>query len=166
MNIYRHDIETSIGRLVLLATDRGLCYVGFADVDKKGADSFIAKHYPDGDIHPEGKHNLDAAEEIRAYLDGKLTRFTVPVDLTAAGFNREVLQAVKRIPYGETLTYGEIAAKLGRPKAARAVGNANRLNPVPLIIPCHRVVSTQGPGGFGGTPQLKKRLLRLEGGEQ
>ena len=98
------------------------------------------------------------------YLAGRRRRFTVPVDLSGVpAFQRRVLQALRRVPYGRTITYGQLAARAGRPRAARAVGQAMAHNPVPLIVPCHRVVASGGGlGGFGGGLALKRRLLALE----
>jgi len=105
-----------------------------------------------------------AEREIREYLAGRRRRFTVPADLSAATpFHRKALAALARVPYGRTVTYGQLAARAGRPRAARAVGQAMANNPLPLIFPCHRVVASGGGlGGFGGGLGLKRRLLALE----
>jgi len=105
-----------------------------------------------------------AEREIVEYLAGRRRRFTVPADLSAAPpFHRKVLAALARVPYGRTVTYGQLAARAGRPRAARAVGQTMARNPVPLVIPCHRVVAGGGGlGGFGGGLDLKRRLLALE----
>lgn len=105
------------------------------------------------------------ARELEAYFGGDLRAFTVPVDLSAASaFTRLVLEATARIPYGETRTYGEIAADIGMPGATQAVGNALGANPVPIMIPCHRVIRADGSmGWFTGGPAIKRRLLAIEG---
>ncbi len=103
------------------------------------------------------------ARELIQYFEGVRTEFTFPVHLAGSAFERRVWSALKRIPYGQTRTYGEVARAIGRPGAARAVGTANGRNPVPIVIPCHRVVAAGGKlGGFGGGLSLKKDLLRLE----
>jgi methylated-DNA-[protein]-cysteine S-methyltransferase len=107
-----------------------------------------------------------AARELAGYAAGRRRTFTVPVDLDPlAPFQRTVARALQRVPFGETVTYGELARRAGRPGAARAVGQAMARNPVPLLVPCHRVVSARGLGGFGGGLALKRRLLALEGVE-
>lgn len=116
---------------------------------------------------------LDA--ELNEYLNGKRRSFSVPVDLSfpapqspedgrapATPFRLLVWEAMRRIPYGQTTTYGELAARIGSPKAVRAVGGACGANPVPVIIPCHRVVAAGGIGGFSGDLNLKRALLELE----
>jgi methylated-DNA-[protein]-cysteine S-methyltransferase len=105
---------------------------------------------------------LDHARGRPEWVEGR--RFTVPLDLSGLSpFHRRVLQATRRIPYGRTATYRDLARRVGRPRAARAVGQAMARNPVPLVIPCHRVVAAGGGlGGFSGGLDLKRRLLALE----
>ncbi|MCM0676347.1 methylated-DNA--[protein]-cysteine S-methyltransferase [Micromonospora phytophila] len=107
-----------------------------------------------------------AVEELRAYFAGKLTEFGVPVAAPGGSdFERAVWREMTRIPYGETLTYGEVARRVGDPGAARAVGVACNRNPVPVIVPCHRIVGAGGKlVGFGGGLPRKVRLLELEAG--
>ncbi len=102
------------------------------------------------------------AAELSAYFQGRSAGFSVPVRLDGPAFFQRVWEELLRIPYGETLTYGELAARVGRPKAARAVGQALAKNPVPIIIPCHRIVAARGLGGFGPGLAWKKKLLALE----
>lgn len=103
------------------------------------------------------------AEQLAQYLAGSRSVFTVPTDPAGTPFQQAVWKQLCAIPYGQTQTYGEVAAAVGNRGAARAVGTANHRNPIPLVIPCHRVVAAGGKlGGYGGGPQLKRRLLRLE----
>ena len=116
-------------------------------------------------IVPDDQQNEFPLNEIHAYLRGELRQFTVPVDLRGTNFQRDVWNAIAGIPYGRTISYGELAAIIKRPKATRAVGQATGANPVPIIIPCHRVIgSSGGLTGFGGGLPLKERLLGLERG--
>lgn len=100
--------------------------------------------------------------EIEAYLSGELTDFEVPWRILGSGFQRAVLKAMATIPYARTATYGDLARQAGDAKASRAVGALCGSNPLPLIIPCHRVVGADGLGGFGGGIEMKKWLLHLE----
>ena len=103
------------------------------------------------------------AEELDAYLRGDLTVFSVPVDLRGTPFQLSVWNALRRIPYGEVRSYTEVAVSIGRPSAIRAVGAANGANPVPVIVPCHRVIGSSGKMvGFGAGVEWKMRLLRTE----
>ena len=104
-----------------------------------------------------------AEGEIRAYLAGELRAFSVPVAISGTDFQLAVWSELRRVRYGETTTYGEIAARLGKPRAARAVGSACRTNPVAMIVPCHRVLSGHGElTGFNGGLERKRSLLELE----
>jgi len=112
-----------------------------------------------------GAYARCARREILEYLRGRRRAFTVPLDLAAVPpFSRRILLAARRIPYGATVTYGRLARHAGSPRAARAVGQVMARNPVPLLVPCHRVVASGGGlGGFTGGLALKRRLLALEG---
>ena len=106
----------------------------------------------------------EARRQLGAYLAGRLRAFDLPCGIDLAPFTTSVLHAVARIPWGETLAYGDVAAAVGNPKASRAVGQAVGANPLPLIVPCHRVLAAGGRlGGFGGGLAWKRWLLALEG---
>jgi len=105
----------------------------------------------------------EAAAQLDAYFAGRLREFSLPLGPEGTEFMKQVWSALCGIPYGKTATYGEIAGKVGRPKAARAVGLANNRNPIPIIIPCHRVIGANGSlTGYAGGLDLKRRLLDLE----
>ena len=105
-----------------------------------------------------------AVAQLEEYFSGKRRRFTLPLDLRGTPFQRRVWKALLQIPYGETRSYRQIARQVGNPKAARAVGMANHANPVGIIVPCHRVIASDGSlGGYAGGIRMKARLLRLEG---
>jgi methylated-DNA-[protein]-cysteine S-methyltransferase len=102
-------------------------------------------------------------KQVREYLSGRRRSFHLPLDPPPAGpFTEKVRQAAAAIPYGETATYGELAARAGSPGAARAVGRVMNRNPLPPVIPCHRVVAAKGLGGFASGPEMKKKMLDLE----
>lgn len=105
----------------------------------------------------------DVAGSIRSYLDGDPVSFPHDIDLSGVtAFQRKVLDGVRDIPYGETRTYKTVAARIGRPNAVRAVANACRANPVPIVIPCHRVVAMNDVGGYAYGEEVKKHLLEIE----
>ncbi|MGD0853135.1 MAG: methylated-DNA--[protein]-cysteine S-methyltransferase [Acidimicrobiales bacterium] len=106
----------------------------------------------------------DAAEQLREYFSGSRRTFKVKLAPSpATDFQSDVWEALRRIPYGQVRTYAEVADAVDRPRAHRAVGNANHANPWPIVIPCHRVVSSVGLGGYGGGEGVKRYLLELEG---
>ena len=105
----------------------------------------------------------DARRQLTEYFDGERRAFDLPLKLDGTEFQMSVLHALQQIPYGETTSYAEIAERIGRPKAVRAVGAANGRNPIPIIVPCHRVIGSHGDlTGFGGGLDTKEALLRLE----
>ena len=155
---------TPVGDLRLAASDFGLVAVEWTE-SQPIFDAFLARlNRPT--ISNE-RRLKPYAKELAEYLNGKRTTFTIPIDWTHfTSFQREALQAVYRIPYGETRTYIDIAREINRPNAYRAVGAANAMNPMPLVIPCHRVIGADGKlHGYGGGEGLptKEWLLRLEG---
>ncbi|HTS64290.1 MAG TPA: methylated-DNA--[protein]-cysteine S-methyltransferase [Candidatus Acidoferrales bacterium] len=106
----------------------------------------------------------EAARQLRAYFGGKLREFDIPLNMQGTPFQKKVWEQLVQIPYGETRSYSQVAVAVGAPKAVRAVGAANGSNPVPIIVPCHRVIGSGGDlTGYGGGLPLKKRLLELEG---
>jgi len=109
---------------------------------------------------------VKAAHQIDEFLTGKRTTFDLPIKTEGTVFQESVWNELRNIPYGETASYSDIAKSIGRPGAYRAVGNACNANPIPLIIPCHRVVASNGIGGFGGGVALKKKLMSIEGIER
>lgn len=163
MTIYHHSFDSTLGRIYSAATDRGVCRIDLPHVDSEDFISSLQRAYPGAEFRTGGTLNLRLQEEISEYLDRNRREFTVPLDLRATDFATSVLHEVASIPYGATRTYGEIARALNKPGGARAVGGANAHNPLPLVIPCHRVVASNGLGGYGGGLDLKRRLLAIEG---
>ncbi len=156
--MYYQVIESPIGELLLAGTDEALCQVHFHG----GRDSIEpASEWEENDVSfREVVHQLDA------YFAGKLESFDLPLQLEGTEFQKKVWRALQEIPYGETWSYGQLARHIGKPQAMRAVGAANGRNPIPVIIPCHRVIGADGTlTGFGGGLPIKKQLLDLERGE-
>jgi len=163
--IYTGELNgTPLGDFRLAASDLGLVAVEWASAQPE-LDAFLARLKRP--LLPNQKKVAPYARELREYLTGKRTAFTIPIDWTHfTQFQREALQAIFRIPYGETRTYIEIAREIDRPHAYRAVGAANAMNPMPLVIPCHRVIGLDGKlHGYGGGEGLptKEWLLKMEG---
>lgn len=147
--MYERLIDSPVGLLTLRAEDGALTAILFGD-QRTGL--------------PGSNQILDQAEaELKEYFAGERKEFTVPVRLMGTDFQKKVWAALAEIPYGGTATYGEIAARIGSPKACRAVGTANHHNPVPIIVPCHRVIGAGGSlTGYGGGLEVKAYLLTLE----
>jgi O-6-methylguanine DNA methyltransferase len=161
--LFLHSFATRIGTIRTAATEKGLALISLPGEPRKYFEGKIEELFSEYEISSGGKVNLQAEKQLAAYLDGRLKKFTLKLDIHASPFQKKVLRRVARIPYGKTMTYGEVARAVGNPKACRAVGMANAQNNLPLVIPCHRVVASSGLGGYGGGLKMKKWLLRLEG---
>jgi len=121
------------------------------------------RHDPEPDWIFNEKPFAVARQQLEEYFAGDRREFDLPLNLSGTEFQVQVLEELQRIPYGETTSYGDIAKRIGRPKAMRAVGAANGRNPIPIIVPCHRVIGSSGDlTGFGGGLDTKAALLRLE----
>jgi methylated-DNA-[protein]-cysteine S-methyltransferase len=156
--------DAPIGELLLAATPRGLVRVSFPDEDEDVALSQLAARVSPRVL--ERPERLDAARrELDQYFSGRRREFDLDLDWQlTAGFRRRVLEAAAGIPFGETSTYTAMAAAAGSPRAHRAAGSALGSNPLPVVVPCHRVVRLGGAlGGYGGGLEVKETLLRLEG---
>ncbi len=157
-------VASPFGRLLVAQTDRGVVSLGLPNLPD---DEFLTA-LSEG-VSPrvlESPAQLDAARrQLDAYFEGRRHAFDLPVDWRLShGFRGRVLHNVALIPYGDTITYATLARKAGNPRAFRAAGTACGHNPIPLIVPCHRVVRSDGePGSYGGGPEMKRALLQLEG---
>jgi methylated-DNA-[protein]-cysteine S-methyltransferase len=156
--------DSPFGPLLLAATPRGLVKLSLPGHDPEEALEDLAKR-----ISPrvlEAPARLDEARrELDLYFEGKLTEFDLPLDWQLSrDFRRRALRAIDRIPYGKTRSYTEIARSAGNERAVRAAGTACGANPIPIVVPCHRVLRTSGAlGGYGGGLPMKEALLELEG---
>ena len=156
-------VDTPIGKLLVATTQRGLCKIAY-DAEPDREVEHLAKAFGVRVLH--SARPIDPARrELDEYFDGKRRTFDLPVDVAfLAEFNRRVLRELARVPYGEVVTYGELAARAERPRAARAVGTVMNRNPLPIVLPCHRVIGANGSlTGYGGGLDRKETLLRLEG---
>ena len=160
------EMDSPIGRLRLAVTDEALVRIALP----VGTSSFsggLRRALPDAESVPTLPLLVQVARELAEYFEGTRQSFSVPLEPRGTPFQGEVWRALRAIPYGETRSYGEIARAVGRPTASRAVGHANGANPLPLVIPCHRVIESGGAlGGFGGGLDAKRWLLAFEQGAE
>ncbi len=154
--------ESPLGLLLVAATERGVCAVSLGN-DEKTLEVSLHREYPASEIRREDAALKEWVQGILQHLSGRLPHLDLPLDIRATAFERLVWEHLKDIPYGETRSYGEIAEALGRPKASRAVARACGLNPVALLIPCHRAIRKDGgTGGYRWGVARKKALLAQE----
>jgi methylated-DNA-[protein]-cysteine S-methyltransferase len=153
---YWHEIETPIGTLLLAGDGERLTRIHFQSGPRplRPPPQWIATAGP----------FANAIEQLKAYFAGQCRHFDLPLSPAGTEFQRRVWRALRDIPYGETISYGELARRVGNPRASRAVGLANGANPLPIVVPCHRVIGANGTlTGFGGGLPIKRALLALEG---
>jgi len=160
MRMYFCTLEkTPVGPLRLVADERGLNTVCFLRGRKKEAVQDDWKEDP--------AFFVDVIRQLQEYFVGALREFEIPLRMEGTEFQKKVWKNLQKIPYGETISYGELAKRIGDPKAVRAVGAANGQNPLPIIVPCHRVIGSNGSlTGFGGGLENKRRLLDLESAQR
>jgi AraC family transcriptional regulator, regulatory protein of adaptative response / methylated-DNA-[protein]-cysteine methyltransferase len=155
--------DSPLGALLVAVTDRGLCKIDIAD-DASDVESALSHEFHRADIRRDDDALAPVVAEVLARIDGRSPARELPLDVRGTAFQRRVWEELRRIPLGETRTYGDIAAAIDAPRASRAVGSACGANPVPVVVPCHRVVpSTGGVGNYGLGPRRKQRLLEQEG---
>jgi len=160
--IYYSSFESPwLKKVFVASTERGVCMVDFLTSEKVFLKN-LKDQFPEGGIQDKQK-NRRILLQLKKYLEGGLKRFNCALDLRGTPFQKKVWSALAKIPYGKTRSYQDVARAIGHPKAFRAVGNANGNNPIPLIIPCHRVIETNGGlGGFGHGLKVKRLLLDFE----
>ena len=160
--VYYASFDSPLLKKVFVAsTEKGVCMVDFLTSEK----AFLKelRRLFRGKIVRDDQKNKAVLSQLKKYLKGELQRFDCPLDFRGTPFEKKVWSELAKILYGETRSYKEIAKAIGHPKAFRAVGNANGKNPLPLIIPCHRVIESNGGlGGFGHGIKVKRQLLDFE----
>ncbi len=155
---------TPSGPFGAVFTARGLACLTFPADALEGCEAWIRSREPGAHVLRDHPILAALSVELTAYFEGSLHQFSFPLDLRGTPFQLDVWQALGEIPYGEVRSYADIANTIGRPRAVRAVGMANHDNPVPIVVPCHRVIgSNRSLTGYGGGLDLKERLLQLEG---
>ena len=155
-------ISTWIGDIGIVCSTKGLLSIHLPGWEGS-IEQLIQHHYPEAVLVDENSWILDAAKQVADYFAEKRMTFDLPLDLRVTDFQKTVLMQVKEVPFGQTATYGEIAKRIGDPGASRAVGMANNRNPIPIVIPCHRIVGAGGKlVGYAGGLEMKRQLLVFE----
>jgi O-6-methylguanine DNA methyltransferase len=157
------EVETPIGLLRLVSSERGLAYLELPHASGRGLSGWLQRCAQGARCVEGYQPNRVAAEQVVSFLEDKRRHFELALDLRGTPFQLDVWRALQDIPYGSKCSYAELAAAVGRPRAVRAVGAANGANPVSLVVPCHRVIASDGTlGGYAGGLELKARLLAME----
>jgi len=160
--IYYTFFHSPLGKIGVASSSQGVVQVGLRVKETEFLKTL--GHRFKGKLVPGEKENQKVVRELRTYFAGNLKTFTTKLALQGTPFQLEVWKELKNIPYGQVKSYQDIASSLSRPKASRAVGNANKVNPLAIIVPCHRVIKSDGSlGGYSRGIELKRWLLELEG---
>lgn len=161
--IYFSTYDSKVGLLKIASTPEGVCRIGLPGESTGDCRLWLEKNFPEHEVIQSRGENSYVLQQLKEYFEGKRKKFDVKLNLLGTPFQKKVWKALMDIGYGKTLSYKDLAVKIGKPTAFRAVGNANAQNPVPIIIPCHRVIKADGKlGGYGGGLTLKKQLIEHE----
>jgi methylated-DNA-[protein]-cysteine S-methyltransferase len=162
--LYQLTIDSPIGPLRILSTSEGLAAILFGKGARRKPDSWVRRVFPGVNVEPAGSAHRVFDKQIREYFEGRRRVFELGLDLRGTDFQKKVWTEVSRVPYGQAVSYGEIAHLIGKPRAVRAVGAANGANPIPIVIPCHRIIGADGSlTRYGGGLKNKRWLLAHEG---
>ena len=160
--LYYNIISSPIGELCIIKSNKGIRRVLLSN--NAPFKQYLHNNFPDEKVVNNSFELKKSSNQIHEYFDLSRKEFSLDIDIQLSSYYRKVLKKVENIPYGKTASYKLIAIETGNPKASRAVGNANANNPLPIIIPCHRVIANDGRiGGYGGGLKTKRFLLELEG---
>jgi O-6-methylguanine DNA methyltransferase len=158
------EVPTPLGSFGAIFSQKGLARLTFPSEQLTVGEAWAARRLPGAHRVSDHRRLATLAEQLTAYLEGDLRVFSMPLDLQGTPFQLSVWRALLSVEYGSVCTYASLAASVGRPAAVRAVGLANGSNPIPIIVPCHRIIGSNGTlTGYGGGMPLKAQLLRLEG---
>ena len=160
--LYYNIISSPIGELCIIKSNKGIRRILLSN--NAPFEQYLHNNFPDEKVVNNSFELKKSSNQIHEYFDLSRKEFSLDIDIQLSSYYRKVLKKVENIPYGKTASYKLIAIETGNPKASRAVGNANANNPLPIIIPCHRVIANDGRiGGYGGGLKTKRFLLELEG---
>lgn len=157
--------KTPLGSLRIVSSEKGLVYIELPNESGRGFEGWKKTHARDAKVVDRRAAHDDVIDQLMGFMSGERREFTMDLDMRATDFQLAVYKQVGKIGYGETVSYSDIANVINKPKAVRAVGAANGANPIPLVIPCHRVIARGGAlQGYAGGLELKARLLAMESG--
>jgi len=158
------SVETTAGVFGALVTPRGLARLSFPGESLDACRAFARRWWPQAPLVSDDGRLQPVRSQLAAYFRGELRDFSLALDMQGTPFQQQVWAALQQVPFGQTCSYAAIAQAIGRPTAVRAVGRANGANPVPIVVPCHRIIGSSGQlVGYAGGLGIKRQLLELEG---
>lgn len=162
--VFCTSFDSKIGHIYIASTEKGICRMSIPKETKKDFFEWLNTNFELDAVVENKSRNKEYIDQINRYLNGKLVEFTFPIDLIGTPFQIRVWRELIKIPYGTTITYRQLARRVGVPKGFQAVGRANSANPIPIVVPCHRVIGSDGSLiGYAAGVKTKEFLLRLEG---
>ena len=162
--LYCTSFDSRIGRIYVASTENGVCKISVPRETRKDFSDWLEQQFDLESVVDNRSRNKEVIDQLTRFFNGKLAKFTCPIDLIGTPFQIRVWKELAKIPYGTTISYKQLAKRVSAPKAFQAVGRANGSNPLPIIIPCHRVIGSNGSlVGYSCGIKTKEFLLRLEG---
>ena len=162
--VYCTSFDSKIGLLYVASTDRGVCKITLPRQTKRDFIRWLNENFEDSEVVDNNSRNRDVIDQLNRYFNGRLAKFTCAMDVIGTPFQVRVWKELTKIPYGTTISYKQLAKRIGTSRGFQAVGRANAANPLPIIVPCHRVLGTDGSlVGYASGVKTKEFLLKLEG---
>ncbi len=162
--VFCTSFESKVGLIYVASTDDGVCKISLPRQSKREFLRWLRENFDDNEVVDNKSKNREVIDQLARYFNGRLAKFTVPVDLHGTPFQVRVWKELSKIAYGTTISYKQLAKRVGTSRGYQAIGRANASNPVPIIVPCHRVLGTDGSlVGYSSGIKTKEFLLRLEG---
>lgn len=158
------SFESKIGLIYVASTDKGVCKISVPKQTRRDFFGWLRDNFADQEVVDNKSRNKEAIDQLNRYFNGKLAKFTCPIELLGTPFQVRVWKELTKIPYGTTINYKQLARRIGTSRGFQAVGRANAANPLPIIVPCHRVIGADGSlVGYSSGIKTKEFLLKLEG---
>jgi len=162
--VYCTSFDSKIGLLYVASTDKGVCKITLPRQTKRDFIRWLNENFEDSEVVDNKSRNRDVIDQLNRYFNGRLAKFTCAMDVIGTPFQVRVWKELTKIPYGTTISYKQLAKRIGTSRGFQAVGRANAANPLPIIVPCHRVLGTDGSlVGYASGVKTKEFLLKLEG---
>ena len=162
--VYCTSFDSKIGLIYIASTDKGVCKVSVPRQTKKDFFRWLRENFDDSEVVDNKSRNKEVMDQLNRYFNGKLAKFNLAVDMRGTPFQLRVWKELQKISYGTTISYKQLAKRLGTSRGFQAIGRANAANPLPIIVPCHRVLGTDGTLiGYASGVKTKEFLLKLEG---
>jgi O-6-methylguanine DNA methyltransferase len=162
--VYCTSFDSKIGLIYIASTDQGVCKISVPRQTKKDFFRWLRENFDDSEVADNKSRNKEVMDQLNRYFNGKLAKFTCAIDMRGTPFQLRVWKELQKISYGTTISYKQLAKRLGTSRGFQAIGRANAANPLPIIVPCHRVLGTDGTLiGYASGVKTKEFLLKLEG---